>query len=292
MLSKASSFAAQDKIAAALNTFETEFGKPVQTVKEITSIPNPSKAVLLVQFVGGLKVKLCVSTGADFCFESTTRFADLIAGVRFPKVLLRGESWAAFEWIEGKPVSELRFSTSLIEAAARVLISVHKANVEIKNDVRLAALKEAHSKLQKNVPLLISHDIITEQQSQMIAELHDSLRPELLNISLIHGDFSPANLVVCGNELSLVDNEKMRVHVTEYDLCRASTFWDEWGGGNHLLLDTHQRQSSLQFDPASLRFWEIYDLVYRIGYRLSALAERNDFCIMKLRRLLATGVSS
>ena len=280
---------AHDQIGAVLHTCETEFGKPVQSVKEITSIPNPNRTVLLVHFAGGLKVKLCV---ADFCFDTATQFTDLIANVRFPKVLLRGEDWAAFEWIEGKPVSEFRFNPQLIEAAARVLRSVHEAKVEIEPDIRLAALKDVRLRLQKNVPLLISHGIISEPQSQMIAELHDTLRPERLNISLIHGDFSPANLVVCESGFSVVDNDKMRVHVTDYDICRASTLWDEWSGGNHMLLDTYIRESRLQFDPASLRFWEIYDLVYRISYRLSALAERNHFLIMNLRRILATGVSS
>ena len=288
MVSTRSSFAAHDKVAAVMHTCETEFGKPIEVVKEITSIPNPNRAVLLVQFAGGLKVKLCV---ADFCFDTATRFADLIAGLRFPKVLLQGEGWAAFEWIEGQPVSELPFRTSLIETAARVLRSVHEAKVEIKTGVRLAAFEEAHLKLQKNLPLLISHGILSEQQSQTITDLHRSLSPERLNISLIHGDFSPENLVVCGSELSVVDNDKMRVHVTDYDVCRASTLWEQWGRCNDMLLDTYKRQSSLQFDPASLRFWEIYDLVYRIGYRLSGLAERNEFLIMKLRRILATGVS-
>lgn len=286
------SFGANDKIAIALDTCEKEFGRQVESIKEITSIPNPDKAVLLVQFAGGFKIKLCISTPSDYRFDTASPFADLIKDVRFSKVLFRGESWAVFEWIEGKPVSELPFSNQITDAAARVLKSIHEAKIKVGTDIRLTTLNEVRLRLQKSTPLLIEHGIISDAESQFISDLHNSLRPETLNISLIHGDFSPANLVVCENELCVVDNERMRVHVTDYDVCRASTSWEEWALCGQSFLDAYQRQSTLAFDPVSLRFWEIYDLVYRISYRISACPERNDFCIMKLKGILATGVRS
>ena len=280
------------KVATVLDTCETEFGKPVQSVKEITSIPNPDKSVLLADFGGGLKLKLCISTAADYRFDAATQFTDVIKAVRFPKILLRGEGWVAFEWIEGTPVSDFEFSNQLLEQATSVLRAIHETKIQTPPDVLQTTLDDVRLKLQKHVPLLISEGIISQTQSDSIAAAHNSLRPQSVNISLIHGDFSPTNLVVCENELWVVDNEKMRVHIIDYDICRAATFWDEFMHCGQTLLDTYKHQSRLQFDPVSLRFWEIYDLVYRISYRLSACAERNDFCIMKLRRILTTGVSS
>jgi len=287
----ASKFTHGARVATALDTCAREFGKQAESVKEITSIPNPDKAVLRVEFAGGLTIKLCVSTMAHYRFDAATQFADLIEDVRFPKVLLRSEGWAAFEWIDGIPLSELSLDSHILDGAVHVLRAIHEAKVEANTDIRLTTLEDVRLRLERITPLLVSRGIISNTESDMISDLNRSLRLETLNISLIHGDFSPANLVSCGNELCVVDNEKMRIHVTDYDLCRASTFWDEWTLGGRSLLDVYRRQSKLQFDPASLRFWEIYDLVYRISYRISACDELNVFCILKLKRILAAGAS-
>jgi phosphotransferase family enzyme len=281
-----------DTVATAVDACETEFGKRIEAVKEITSLPNADRTVLRVEFGGGLIVKLCVSTVPDYRLDTATQFADLIDGVRFPKILFRGEGWVAFEWIDGQPVSELPFDDRIIEGAARVLNAIHEAKIEIDSDVCPTTLEDVRLRLQQRMPLLVSRGIISKAQSDMISDLHHSLRPETLNISLIHGDFSPSNLVWCGTEFCVVDNDKMRIHVTDYDVCRASTFWEEWTLGQHSFLDEYRRQSKLRFDPASLRFWEVYDLVYRISYRLSARDELHRFCIMKLNRILTAGAFS
>lgn len=281
-----------DKLAAAFDACERDLREQIRSVRAITSISSPDNAVLLVKFAGGLKVKLCISTVGDYSFDTVTRYADLIDGARFPRVLLQGEGWAAFEWIAGKPVSEVPFSGHIMDGAVRVLGAIHAAKVEVAPDICMTRLSEVRSKLERNTRLLISQGLITPAQCALVSELQDALKPETLKVSLIHGDFSPANVVLCGNELCVVDNDKMRIHITDYDLCRASTFWDEWRPDNQTLRDTYQRQSKLQFDPVSLRFWELYDLIYRISYRISAGAEQNEFCLTKLRQILATGVST
>jgi hypothetical protein len=92
-----------------------------------------------------------------------------------------------------------------------------------------------------------------------------------------------------GRELYSVDNEKMRFHVTDYDVCRAVTFWEEWNSSGGRLLDAYSEQSSRRFARQNLYFWGAFDLVYRISYRISSFGEFNEFCVMRLRQLLRTG---
>ena len=87
-----------------------------------------------------------------------------------------------------------------------------------------------------------------------------------------------------------VDNDKMRLHVTDYDVCRAVTFWNEWNLSGTRFLEAYAKQSSRSLDRKSLLFWGIYDLVYRTSYEICAIGEFNKFCIMRLSEILRTGV--
>lgn len=283
------SFSAPDKLADVLKTCRTEFGKDVESANEITSRPSAEKTVLLLRFAGGLKVKLCVSVVPGYRFDAAADFAHLIGEVRFPNVLLRGDGWAAFEWIEGNPVTELGVNHQIVGAAVGILKSIHEAKCEINPETGLVRLREVKSIIANRMPALVSRGIVSGEESDRITALCDSLRPESFNVSLIHGDFSPENLVARGNELYVIDNEKMRVHVADYDVCRAVSFWDEWAQCGQSFLDRYQLQSRLKLDQTSLSFWSIFNLIYRISYRISACSELNNFCINQLKGILTTG---
>ena len=85
-----------------------------------------------------------------------------------------------------------------------------------------------------------------------------------------------------------MDNEKLSGHASDYDLCRAVNLWDEWNSSGTTLLDAYNECSRRGVARESLFFWGIFDLAYRISYRIS-LGEFNDFCIRRLRQMLATG---
>jgi hypothetical protein len=151
-------------------------------------------------------------------------------------------------------------------------------------------LNEARLNIKQRLPVLVSNGILSDRQAQRVADLGDSISADSLEISLIHGDFSPHNLVVQEKEVYSVDNDKIRLHVTDYDVCRAVTFWNEWNLSGTRFLKAYAKQSSRSLGCKSLLFWGIYDLVYRTSYRIRAFGEFNEFCIMRLREILRTGV--
>lgn len=280
---------ALDRVETVLDACEAELGEQVRSAEDITSLPHPERAVLLIQFESGLRIKVFISVPDDGGFERSSRLMEAVGSGNFPRVLIRGDGWAAFEWVEGKTISQEGFSQDIVHRAARLLTAIHCATVEAVAGTPETVLNEVRLKLNERLPVLVSNEIISVAQSRRVTDLCDSLSADSLNLSLIHGDFSPANLVVRGSELYSVDNEKMRVHVTDYDVCRAVTFWDEWNSSGGRLLDAYLEQSSRRFTRQSLFFWGIFDLVYRISYRVSSFGELNDFCVMRLREVLTTG---
>lgn len=277
------------RVGTVLDTCEAELGERVCSAEEVTSTPNPNKAVLLVQFESGLRIKICVCAPDDGRFESRARLMDVVGSGNFPRVLIRGEGWAAFEWIEGKTISQQGLDRDILHRAARLLMAIHNADVKPVAGTPEMVLNEVRLKLEERLPVLVSNEIISEAQSRSVLDLCNSIPADRLNVSLIHGDYSPSNLVVSGEDLYSVDNEKIGFHVTDYDLCRAATFWDEWDSAGGRLLDAYSKQSCRRFAPESLFFWGGFDLVYRISYRLSALGELNNFCVTRLRRILRAG---
>ena len=278
-----------DKVETAVEICEAKLGEQFSSAEDITSLPNADKAVLLIKFASGLKIKLCVFALDNYSFETNTRFMNSVGPGFFPRVLCRGNGWAAFEWIEGQTVSQQALGQEIVDQAAGLLAAIHDAKIECVPGFPETVLNEVRLKLKAKLPVLVANDVITQAHSQRVTDLCHSLSAQSLSISLIHGDFSPANLVVCGEKLYPVDNEKMRLHVTDYDACRAATFWDEWNLSGQQLLDAYSQQSGRMFAPESLFFWGIFDLVYRISYRVFELGETNKFCTMRLREIMRTG---
>jgi thiamine kinase-like enzyme len=278
-----------DRIATAVGACEAKLGEQFSSAKDITSIPNADRAVLLIQFASGLKLKLRIFAQDNYYFEQNNRLIEALGSANFPRVLCSGEGWVAFEWIPGRTVSQQACSQEIVREAARLLTAIHNAAIEPGAGTAETILKEVRLKLDEKLPVLVSNNIVSVSQSQRVSNLCNSLSAGGLNISLIHGDFSPANLVVHGKDLFAVDNEKMRLHVTDYDVCRAVTFWDEWNLSGCRLLDAYLEASRRTFAVDSLFFWGIFDLVYRISYRLASLSELNEFCVTRLRQILRTG---
>lgn len=281
-------FSALDKLETVLNTCETEFDKELLSAEDITSIPNASKSVILLKFAGGLQVKLCVWALENRCFNTSIGMAEAISSANFPRVLLRGDGWAAFEWIDGKTVSQYGYSEDIVRQAAGLLKVIHTARIPAMV-TSMSILEDAKLKLEERLAVLVSNDVLSEIDSQTVIDLGNCISARGLNISLIHGDFSPTNLVVSEGELWSVDNEKMRIYVTDYDLCRAVTFWDEYNLSGHRLLDCYAPQAGSRPADNSLLFWGVFDLVYRISYRVSSFGEFDNFCITRLRQMLRTG---
>jgi hypothetical protein len=281
---------ALNRLQTILEICEAEFGQEVRSAEDITSIPGADKAALYVQFASGLRIKLCIYAAGDRSLEQSDQFLRKIGYAGFPRVLIRGDGWAAIEWIEGDTLSRRRFSQDIMRQAVDLLTAIHIARIKPATGIARKILNEVRLNIKQRLPVLVSNGILSDLQSRRVADLGDSISAGGLEISLIHGDFSPDNLVVQGNKVYSVDNDKMRLHVADYDLCRAVTFWNEWNSSGTRFLKAYASQSSRRLNRESLLFWGTYDLVYRTSYRISALGEFNRYCIMRLSEILRTGV--
>ena len=250
---------------------------------DITTIPNAERVVLLVEFAGGLKIKL-IMDGLNL----DTRQRDLKwLPINVPRALVVDEEWAAFEWIDGPTLRQHGLTDNLLREAASMLATLHSIDTP-EPSARAKVLGRVHRRLKKKLPVLVWNNIISETQHDDILNLSRSMRDETFDVSVIHGDFSPDNLVIRDAKLFSVDNDKLRAHASDYDLVRAVNLWDEWNSSGTALFDAYCENSRRNVTKEHLSFWGIFDLVYRISYRLS-LGETNDFCINRLRQILATG---
>ena len=280
-------FKALECVEQALNRCELVFKDPISSVSDITSIPNAKQVALQVEFASGLKVKLVVGASVQWSFNDFAQWLELLPRANVPQVLVVDEQWAAFEWIEGPTLRQHGLNDSLLHEAARFLSKIHSLKTPVPSHGCKEVLSWVHRKLKQKLPVLVWNDIISEEEHDEILNLSRSMSNKTFEISLIHGDFSPDNLVIRGTELWSVDNEKLTGHASDYDLCRAVNLWDEWNSSGTALLNAYNECSGQGIARESLFFWEAFDLVYRISYRIS-LGEFNEFCISRLRQTLAT----
>lgn len=264
----------QQYIEQALKRCENSLNDRISSVTDITSIPVAERVVLRVEFAGGLKIKLVAS---DYKQEWE------LPPMNVPRALIVDENWAAFEWIDGPTLRQHGLTSDLLSEAARFLAKLHSLEVP---DSPAEVLERVDLKLKQKLPVLVSNKIISETEHDAIVSLGRSMA--MFDVSLIHGDFSPDNLVVRRAELFSIDNDRVTAHASDYDLVRAVNLWDEWNSSGAALFDAYSECSPRDVAAEHLFFWGIFDLVYRISYRLSR-GETNDFCIKRLRRILATG---
>lgn len=283
-------FRSLDKVERVLEICETKWNDQIRSIADITSIPSIERLVLLVQFANGLKIKLSVSALDHNRFEENKRLLSAIGSENFSRVLVSGNGWAAFEWIEGATLRQRGVDDKIVRQAAQLLTTIHNATIDPDAEMAETTLKEVRLKLEEKLSLLVSKKVISDSQSQTVLDLCSSITTDTVNISLIHADFSPDNLVVRGNELYSVDNDKIRHQFTDYDVCRAVSLWDEWNLSGGALLDAYREVSRRSLASESLFFWGTFDLIYRISYRISSAGEFNQFCIDRLRQILTTGV--
>ena len=230
----------------------------------------------MVEFAGGLKIKLVASDYKQVWKQLP---------MNVPRALIVDENWAAFEWIDGPTLRQHGLTDDLLCEAARFLSKLHSLEA---NDPPAVVLDGVDLKLKQRLPVLVSNQIISESERDAILSLSSSMAHETFDVSLIHGDFSPDNLVVRGAELCSIDNDRITAHASDYDLVRAVNLWDEWNSSGAAFFDAYCESSRRNVAKEHLSFWGIFDQVYRISYRLS-LGERNDFCINRLKQILATG---
>jgi thiamine kinase-like enzyme len=275
-------FKSLDRVEQALKQTQSLLHSPIKSLTDITTIPSRDRVALLVEFVNELRVKLVVLGSEKQSLEFVQRCLELPPEIKVPSVLLVEEGWAAFEWIEGPTLDQHGMTDDLLREAAQLLAEIHAVRPKVTTE---SVVSQVQQKLNDKLPMLLTHRIISERAGDLIIKMCDSISSSSVETSLIHGDFSPSNLVVSKSGLFSIDNEKLADHVPEYDLCRTLNLWDEWNSSGTALFDAYCESVPRKVDRERLFFWTVFDLVYRISYRLS-LGEVNHFCVNRLRQMV------
>lgn len=276
-------FSAPERLEQALEHCEKVLSSELNSVIEVTSIPDHDRVVLMVEFHDGSKIKLVVNAKDDGPTEFVRLNAELSNAINFPRVLAHGVGWTASEWINGPTLREHGLTESLLYEAVSLLAKLH----EQKSSVAFL-VDRVQQKLEQKLPVLVANDIISPAEQDRLLKMSEAFLKQPFKVSLIHGDFSPDNLIVSGTNLFSIDNDKVTCHATAYDLCRTVSLWDEWNSSGATLFAAYRERTQFDVSSEQLFFWGVFDLVYRISYRI-ALGERNQFCINRLRQIITAG---
>jgi thiamine kinase-like enzyme len=279
--------ALQSDVMSAIEQFAAESGRRIIGLREITTLPVPGKSVFRVSMSDEAKLKLsfCNKFNAQD-IERRIESLDAIPSTKATRVLLYGEGWSLSEWVAGTPLSECDISAEIIEQAARLLNEFHRAPVTIADSQREAVLEGVTNRLSHYMGILQEAGLLSALESDWIFSLFDEVSRSELRMSLVHGDFSPANLVLSPTGVFSIDNEHIDLHVADYDLCRAVNLWQENNGLGNQLHAAYESCSSTQMSASSHLFWMLYDLVYEIGWRRKQFKKRSEFGIDRLQLLL------
>jgi len=271
-----------------LKKCEKELGLTIATYKDITPIPSRLERVYFVEFKKGMQIKIrTIFDNSNGKAERMRKYIHMIDSTRFPRILITSRNWVAMEWIDGIPLWQTARGEDLLHQAACFLATIHKTEVPFPSDFSIETWSEVGKLLDEKILPLLSHKVISRTQATKISSLYENLSPNRFTVSLIHGDFSPHNLISSNKALYSVDNIGMRIHFLEYDLSRAINSWDEWRSLGDRFFDIYIKYNYTTIAREDLLFWIFFDLVYRINYRISSLGEFDKFYINKLQRLLA-----
>jgi hypothetical protein len=279
--------AVHSDVMSTIEQFVAETGRRIVRLREITTLPVPGKSVFRVSMSDESKLKL--SFCDKFSAQDIARrieSLDAIPATMATQVLLYGEGWSLSEWVAGTSLSECDISAEIIGQAASLLNVFHQAPVTIADSHREVVLEGVSSRLSHYMEVLQETGLLSTLESDWIIGLFDEIRRSEPRFSLVHGDFSPANLVHSSTGIFSVDNEHIDVHVADYDLCRAVNLWHETNGLGNQLHAAYENCSRTPTSTSSYLFWTLYDLVYQIGWRRKQFNKRSEFGIDRLRLLL------
>lgn len=135
-----------------------------------------------------------------------------------------------------------------VQEFARLLGAIHRQSRDLPADVRSEFLDRTHFETLRLEP----YYRFTAARHPLIATFIDELIAEtwLTRLSLVHGDYSPKNVLVHQNRLVLLDHEVIHFGDPAFDLGFAAT---------HLLSKAnHLKSKRSEFFQAARDFWNVY----------------------------------
>jgi aminoglycoside phosphotransferase (APT) family kinase protein len=209
---------------AALRQLDAE----VVSIHPVTTHPTQisPRATFRLELADGRTLKARRMKHAQKAARMTAILAE-IDHPRFARVLCSRGELVIEAWIAGTPLSELPPSEERSARACEILGSLHA--LPSLGGKRLHGLRSTQpwlERLVQDVDALVGDRTLEPRTGRQALDFAIAQRPARAVCGLIHGDFSPENIVVePSGELCVVDNETLRVDHLDYDLART---WLRW----------------------------------------------------------------
>lgn len=163
------------------------------------------------------------------------------------------------EWVEGAALGDGGISREQIYAAGEILGLMHGKH---RGELPVAAEESDAGwhleKIRIHLETVVSSGSLTLEEAREIVTIADQCRPEMIETGVIHGDYCAENIVLTpAGELTLVDNEAVRVGPLDYDIARSWCRWPMVASQREAFADGYQRNRPMDRFYSHQRFWAI-----------------------------------
>ena len=201
-----------------------------------------------------------VSSIPAFIFEDKEQFILIMQAIPQPH-----ENWKT---------QLLRGSILLdhVDQFARLLALIHSQTIDNDYYASLFGEKEFFKSLRMDAYYRFTATQVPEASEFLLQLISETIHKEYC---LVHGDFSPKNVLVRDENLILLDYEVMHYGDGAFDIGFAMTHF--LSKANHLLLFRGK------FIEAARRFWKTYNHIAKINAEMEARAVRNTLACLLSR---------
>jgi len=157
-----------------------------------------------------------------------------------------------------------------VDQFARLLAAIHGQTDHNDHYARLFSEKEFFESLRLNAYYHFASEQIPEAREFLLGLITETGKKK---ICLVHGDFSPKNVLIYEDKLVLLDFEVMHYGDGAFDLGFALTHF--------LSKANHLRESRGKFIKAARRFWTSYNLIMNVEPDMEERAVRHTLgCLL------------
>jgi len=253
-----------------LGAINDSLGKPVDEVLLITSLASPDipRSSFKLRLDDGSWIKARIFETAHEALN-VRKLREYIVSKHFPMIIDVLERVMLIQWIEGKPLLEKDWDSSLLKTASRIQAFLHWVPIPLnQNEQGLADMQFYHDILDQRIGFLSSMGYLSDMDRSLIREVirgSDSTRPE---IGLCHGDYCAENMILDPKgQLFIIDLETLSISATVYDLARTLYRWPLSTAQRRYYLDAYQAHHSAEDFIQAMAFWMIFVLVQSAEFR-------------------------
>lgn len=249
--------------------------------------PPPPRATFRVDLVSGGTVKVRRMDSAESARRQHAFRA--VLPPPFTRVLARVDAFLIEEWVDGQPLTDPRPSHRLVQAAGRLLATLHATPpppVRSAPRGRLDWVADTRTGLSRLRAAGVLDDAVAATLDAIIGAGPADRSP----LRLVHNDFCGENMVVTPvGGLAVVDNEHMAIDAPGLDLARC---WYRWGlpdEGWTWFCDAYRAGGGTDEAFAHQPFWRVAGTVISACLRLRGSPAELDRPLARLREIARTG---